>query len=94
MIFFMDNCVHLLRTLPTLPSDPLKPDDINTDAEDHAADALRYGCMARPYTPPAPVAARNSALGQYQAAMQNFTLEDIWMTAPGLGSDSRVIPRN
>ena len=24
------------------------PEDINTNAEDHAYDALRYGCMSRP----------------------------------------------
>ena len=24
------------------------PEDIDTDAEDHAYDALRYGCMSRP----------------------------------------------
>ena len=28
--------------------DDHNPEDVNTDAEDHAYDALRYGCMSRP----------------------------------------------
>ena len=42
------NCRNLIRTLPLLPLDDNNPEDINTHAEDHAYDALRYGCMSRP----------------------------------------------
>jgi hypothetical protein len=45
-------CTNLIRTLPNLTSpDPEQggdQDDIDTKQEDHAADALRYGCMSRP----------------------------------------------
>ena len=41
-------CRNLIRTFPLLPLDDHNPEDINTDAEDHAYDALRYGCMSRP----------------------------------------------
>ena len=41
-------CRNLIRTLPILPLDESNPEDINTDVEDHAYDALRYGCMSRP----------------------------------------------
>ena len=41
-------CRNLLRTFPTLPIDDNNPEDINTHVEDHAYDALRYGCMSRP----------------------------------------------
>ena len=41
-------CRNLIRTLPVLPLDENNPEDVNTDAEDHAYDALRYGCMSRP----------------------------------------------
>ena len=41
-------CRNLIRTLPLLPLDAHNPEDINTDVEDHAYDALRYGCMSRP----------------------------------------------
>ena len=40
-------CRNLIRTLPLLPLDDHNPEDINTNAEDHAYDALRYGCMSR-----------------------------------------------
>lgn len=43
-----DTCVNLIRTLPMLPVDKNKQEDVDTDAEDHAYDALRYGCMSRP----------------------------------------------
>ena len=36
------NCPQFLRTVPTLPRDPRDPDDVNTDAEDHIGDELRY----------------------------------------------------
>ena len=36
------------RALLTDPLDDNNPEDINTDVEDHAYDALRYGCMSRP----------------------------------------------
>jgi len=41
-------CRNLIRTLPILPLDDTNPEDINTNVEDHAYDALRYGCMSRP----------------------------------------------
>lgn len=77
-LFFMDNCVHLIRTLPTLPSDPNKPDDIDTNAEDHAADALRYGCMARPYTPPVPASSKNRFANPYARSYSEITMEEAW----------------
>lgn len=55
MMFFMDNCVHAIRTLPILEHDPLKMEDVNTDSEDHAPDEIRYACMSRPYSNTAPV---------------------------------------
>lgn len=43
-----DGCPYLVRTLPQLMQDPTKLEDVNTDGEDHAADALRYLLMSRP----------------------------------------------
>jgi len=50
-LFILDNCVNLIRTLPMLPVDKNNPEDVDTHAEDHAYDALRYGCMSRPIHP-------------------------------------------
>ena len=44
-------CRNLIRTLGMLPTDDKNPEDVNTHAEDHAYDALRYGCMSRPTHP-------------------------------------------
>lgn len=48
MLYIFSTCTHLIRTLPALQHDEHKPEDVDTDGEDHAADSLRYGCMARP----------------------------------------------
>ncbi len=39
-------CFNFIRTIPALPYDPIKVEDVDTDAEDHAYDAFRYGVMA------------------------------------------------
>ena len=41
------NCKHWLRTVPSLPADPKRVEDIDTSAEDHLFDATRYGLMLR-----------------------------------------------
>ena len=50
-LFIFSNCLNLIRTLPMLPVDKNNPEDVDTYAEDHAYDALRYGCMSRPLHP-------------------------------------------
>ena len=50
-LFVFNNCLNLIRTLPMLPVDKNNPEDVDTHAEDHAYDALRYGCMSRPSHP-------------------------------------------
>lgn len=47
-LYFSEDCPDLLRTLPTLQHDDLDSEDLDTEGEDHAADALRYGVMSRP----------------------------------------------
>lgn len=43
-----NNCANLIRTLPRLPLDENDVEDVDTDAEDHAYDALRYAVMSKP----------------------------------------------
>tara|TARA_R110000851_G_C12991308_1_gene557347 strand:- start:389 stop:1123 length:735 start_codon:yes stop_codon:yes gene_type:complete len=50
-LYFFNNCLNIIRTLPLLPCDKNNPEDVDTHAEDHAYDALRYGCMSRPINP-------------------------------------------
>ena len=42
-----NTCKHWLRTVPSLPADPKKIEDIDTSAEDHLFDATRYSLMTR-----------------------------------------------
>ena len=51
MIYFMETCVHAIRTLPTLQHDANRIEDVDSDGEDHAPDEIRYACMSRPYLP-------------------------------------------
>jgi hypothetical protein len=49
MIFFMDHCKAIIRTLPMLLHDPNNVEDVDTDGDDHCADSARYAAMSRPY---------------------------------------------
>ena len=48
MIYFFETMRHTIRTLPLLQHDDSRLEDLDTDQEDHAADAVRYACMTRP----------------------------------------------
>lgn len=49
MIYFFDTCIHTIRTIPMLQHDQNRPEDVDTEGEDHAGDETRYACMSRPY---------------------------------------------
>jgi len=49
MMYFTSNCRDAIRTLPALQHDAAKPEDVDTESEDHAPDEIRYACMSRPY---------------------------------------------
>jgi hypothetical protein len=51
MVVCFDTCSDSIRTIPCLQHDPDKAEDLDTEAEDHAADEWRYACMSRPWTP-------------------------------------------
>jgi hypothetical protein len=49
MIYFFDTCVDSIRTIPSMQHDKVKPEDLDSDGEDHCADEVRYACMSRPW---------------------------------------------
>ena len=51
MMYVFKNCKAFIRTMPLLMYDEHKPEDLDTDGEDHVADEVRYFCMARPIKP-------------------------------------------
>lgn len=59
-MYVFQGCAAFIRTIPLLTFDRHRPEDLDTEGEDHVADEVRYMCMARPIRPvqpPAPAAA-------------------------------------
>lgn len=80
MLFFFETCIHIIRTLPALQHDQHRPEDLDTDMEDHAADEVRYACMSRPWVKPVPAADKPKPKpGQVPLPMP-----------PGLGGRGRI----
>lgn len=49
MLAVFHTCRDFLRTVPVLQHDQTRAEDVDTAAEDHAADECRYACMSRPW---------------------------------------------
>ena len=49
MILFFSTCTETIRTIPMMQHDVQRPEDVDSDGEDHAADETRYACMSRPF---------------------------------------------
>ena len=45
-LYFTVNCPAAIATLPTLPRDEKRTEDVDTKAEDHVYDDVRYKCLA------------------------------------------------
>ena len=54
MLYVFDTCRDFIRTVPVLQHDRDKPEDLDTDTEDHIADETRYACLVRRLPAPAP----------------------------------------
>jgi hypothetical protein len=50
-MYVFRNCKAFIRTIPILQYDEHKPEDLDTDGEDHVADEARYFLMSRPIQP-------------------------------------------
>ena len=50
-MYFFDNCKAIIRCMPLMMYDEHKPEDLDTDLEDHCLDETRYFCMMRPIAP-------------------------------------------
>ena len=50
-IYVFSTCADTIRTLPALQHDAGRPEDVDSDGEDNAADEVRYACMSRPWLP-------------------------------------------
>jgi hypothetical protein len=75
MLYVFSTCRDLIRTLPSLQHDNNRPEDVDTDGEDHIADEVRYACLSRPWTRGKPVSAP-----QHDRWQKNKKDEDSWRT--------------
>ncbi len=64
MLYVFNTCTDFIRTVPALQHDADKPEDVDSDGEDHIGDEARYACMSRPYTRQAPVVLPMRGLGE------------------------------
>ena len=61
MLQIFESCTYLIRTLPALIHNVRGDvEDLDTDGEDHGADALRYGLMTRPGVSTIPLSAMST----------------------------------
>ncbi len=80
MLYVFNACKDLIRTLPALQHDPDRPEDVDSDGEDHAPDECRYACMSRPWVPvnqpkPDPVFPSVGVIG---GPSGGITVDQIW----------------
>lgn len=71
MLYVFSTCRHFIRTLPALQHDELRPEDVDTNSEDHAPDEGRYACMSRPWIAPKPQ-------GKQEIDTNLPTMEELW----------------
>lgn len=76
MIYFFSTCRDSIRTLPALQHDQNKPEDVDTESEDHAPDEIRYACMSRPYIKEIPARQERRILSV--GPTNQLTIKDLW----------------
>jgi hypothetical protein len=79
-LLIFSTCRDLIRTLPALQHDPDRPEDVDSDGEDHAPDEARYACMSRPWVRQKPVQKPGAIVSV--GASNTATFNDLWKTAP------------
>jgi hypothetical protein len=82
MLYVFDTCRDFIRTVPVLQHDPMRPEDLDTRAEDHIADETRYVCSSRPMTarlPPTPTRADDAWTREWGRGTSWKTMES-WKT--------------
>lgn len=75
-IYVLNTCTDWLRTVPSLPPDPKKPEDVLEEgAEDHTWDETRYWLMSRLWIAPKPKNEEERRKDRYNRAVRrSFTV--------------------
>lgn len=69
LVYFFKTCRDSIRTIPTLQHDEKRPEDLDTEGEDHCGDTARYACMSRPWF---------RKQEEKKAEHQGLTLNKLW----------------
>lgn len=81
LLYILDTCPAAISALETTPADPEKPDDVDTDSEDHCADDIRYAVMSRPWIidnlPPVKVLEKPTLEALWEENDQLFEVERL-----------------
>ena len=80
MIYFTSNCIDSIRTLPALQHDQNRPEDVDSEGEDHAPDEIRYACMSRPYVRLIEKKPESRIISV--GPLNQVTLDDLWENQP------------
>lgn len=73
MLYVFDTCTDFIRTVPVLQHDKDRAEDLDTTAEDHAADEARYACMSRPWVPKP-----QSPVDRRSKNLSDMTFNELW----------------
>lgn len=88
MMYFFSTCTDSIRTLPALQHDPDKPEDVDSESEDHAPDEIRYACMSRPYVRAIPTGPETKIVSV--GPLNQVSLQDLWDKQPSARKQERV----
>ena len=77
------DCRYFIRTVTSAISDPKDPEDVDTDSDDHALDAWRYGAMSRPH----PLSDKRGHI-RYPEGTMGHLRQSVRVRSSRLGSES------
>lgn len=77
MLVCFSTCTDSIRTIPALQHDQHRPEDLDSSAEDHAADDWRYACASRPWVP---VVNQPRTVDRWERAFNSDSDDDSWKT--------------
>jgi len=77
MLVTFSTCVDFVRTVPALQHDPDRPEDVDSDMEDHAPDDGRYACMSRPWIRPKKEDEKLENMSGYKALSQRSETDSL-----------------
>lgn len=83
MLYAFSTAVDFIRTVPALQHDDVRPEDVDTDNEDHSGDSARYACMSRLWT-------RHAPIKLPMRGLRDMTMAEAWKHAKAPQRSARI----